>query len=54
MIQAKGQLTPFGMAVAGAFGAMAANFLVHPLDVVKTRLQVQKEGDDNNQEQRVR
>ncbi|KAI9337012.1 mitochondrial carrier domain-containing protein [Zopfochytrium polystomum] len=35
------KLTPFGDAIAGAAGAVFANSLVFPLDVIKTRLQVQ-------------
>ncbi|KAI1133055.1 mitochondrial carrier [Nemania abortiva] len=34
-------LPPWGFAVAGATGAVLANTLVYPLDIVKTRLQVQ-------------
>ncbi|EON65142.1 hypothetical protein W97_04379 [Coniosporium apollinis CBS 100218] len=34
-------LPPWGGAVAGATGAVLANALVYPLDIVKTRLQVQ-------------
>ncbi|KAF2399862.1 mitochondrial carrier [Trichodelitschia bisporula] len=34
-------LPPWGFAVAGATGAVIANALVYPLDLVKTRLQVQ-------------
>ncbi|KAF4816996.1 Peroxisomal adenine nucleotide transporter 1 [Colletotrichum siamense] len=34
-------LSPWGKAVAGATGAVLANTLVYPLDIVKTRLQVQ-------------
>jgi len=34
-------LPPWGFAVAGATGAVLANALVYPLDIVKTRLQVQ-------------
>jgi Mitochondrial carrier protein len=34
-------LGPWGKAVAGALGAVLANTLVYPLDIVKTRLQVQ-------------
>lgn len=36
-----GALSPWGKAVAGALGAVLANTLVYPLDIVKTRLQVQ-------------
>lgn len=35
------KLPPWGSAVAGAAGAVLANALVYPLDIVKTRLQVQ-------------
>lgn len=34
-------LPPWGGAIAGATGAVLANALVYPLDIVKTRLQVQ-------------
>ncbi|KAI9817779.1 MAG: ADP/ATP carrier protein [Pycnora praestabilis] len=34
-------LPPWGNAVAGATGAVLANAIVYPLDIVKTRLQVQ-------------
>ncbi|KAF8441979.1 peroxisomal carrier protein [Terfezia claveryi] len=34
-------LPPWGYAVAGAFGAVVANALVYPLDIIKTRIQVQ-------------
>ncbi|OHF00571.1 hypothetical protein CORC01_04110 [Colletotrichum orchidophilum] len=34
-------ISPWGKAVAGASGAVLANALVYPLDIVKTRLQVQ-------------
>ncbi|RPB23818.1 mitochondrial carrier [Terfezia boudieri ATCC MYA-4762] len=34
-------LPPWGDAVAGAFGAVVANALVYPLDIIKTRIQVQ-------------
>ncbi|KAI0390371.1 mitochondrial carrier [Xylariaceae sp. FL0594] len=43
-------LPPWGAAVAGATGAVLANALVYPLDIVKTRLQVQvkrKPGDEH-------
>ncbi|KAI8998036.1 mitochondrial carrier domain-containing protein [Gaertneriomyces semiglobifer] len=35
------KLTPFGNATAGALGALSANTAIFPLDVIKTRLQVQ-------------
>ncbi|KAI2626662.1 mitochondrial carrier [Hypoxylon sp. NC1633] len=34
-------LPPWGFAIAGSTGAVLANALVYPLDIVKTRLQVQ-------------
>jgi len=34
-------IPPWGLAVAGATGAVIANAIVYPLDIVKTRLQVQ-------------
>jgi len=34
-------IPPWGLAVAGATGAVIANAMVYPLDIVKTRLQVQ-------------
>lgn len=46
--QSKPVISPWGRAVAGASGAVLANVLVYPLDIVKTRLQVQvksKSGD---------
>ncbi|WEW58745.1 ADP/ATP carrier protein [Emydomyces testavorans] len=39
--QSKVQLAPWESAVAGAAGAVLANAIVYPLDIVKTRLQVQ-------------
>jgi hypothetical protein len=38
-------LPPWGLAVAGSTGAVLANALVYPLDIVKTRLQVQEKRD---------
>ncbi|CAI6338441.1 unnamed protein product [Periconia digitata] len=35
------KLPPWGSAIAGSAGAVLANALVYPLDIVKTRLQVQ-------------
>jgi hypothetical protein len=34
-------IPPWGLAIAGATGAVLANAMVYPLDIVKTRLQVQ-------------
>ncbi|KAL9083414.1 MAG: hypothetical protein Q9159_005809 [Coniocarpon cinnabarinum] len=34
-------LPPWGLALAGSTGALVANAMVYPLDIVKTRLQVQ-------------
>ena len=45
----KTEVPPWGLAIAGSTGAIIANALVYPLDIVKTRLQVQvkpKPGDD--------
>ncbi|KAL4979480.1 mitochondrial carrier domain-containing protein [Aspergillus desertorum] len=39
--QSKPVLSPWGSAVAGATGAVLANAIVYPLDLVKTKLQVQ-------------
>lgn len=56
-------LSPWGKAAAGSVAAMVANTLVYPLDIVKTRLQIQtkaeeaktkdvekQEGDSNEEE----
>ncbi|RMD41596.1 hypothetical protein DV735_g3538, partial [Chaetothyriales sp. CBS 134920] len=45
-------LPPWGSALAGASGAVLANALVYPLDIVKTKLQVQvkKRGGDGSDE----
>lgn len=37
----KNELPPWGVALAGSAGALVANAMVYPLDVVKTRLQTQ-------------
>ncbi|KAE8376743.1 mitochondrial carrier domain-containing protein [Aspergillus bertholletiae] len=39
--QSKPALSPWGSAVAGATGAVLANAIVYPLDLIKTKLQVQ-------------
>ncbi|KAI5801172.1 mitochondrial carrier domain-containing protein [Geopyxis carbonaria] len=39
--QSKEVLPPWGFAIAGATGAVLANAAVYPLDIVKTKLQVQ-------------
>ncbi|KAI7869500.1 mitochondrial carrier domain-containing protein [Spinellus fusiger] len=41
----KETLPPFGHAVAGAAGAMFALAVVYPLDIIKTRIQVQAKND---------
>ncbi|MCJ1255377.1 ADP/ATP carrier protein [Lignoscripta atroalba] len=43
-------LPPWGNALAGATGAVLANALVYPLDIVKTRLQVQVKRKATDQE----
>ncbi|OOF90038.1 hypothetical protein ASPCADRAFT_212261 [Aspergillus carbonarius ITEM 5010] len=49
--QSKPALSPWGSAVAGATGAVLANALVYPLDLVKTKLQVQvKRANDSKDE----
>ncbi|KAI9670269.1 MAG: ADP/ATP carrier protein [Alyxoria varia] len=40
-------IPPWGLALAGATGALAANTVVYPLDIVKTRLQVQVRRKEN-------
>jgi hypothetical protein len=38
-------LSPFGDALAGSLGAVFANAVVYPLDIIKTRLQVQRRNE---------
>ena len=45
-------LSPWGKALAGAMAACLANTLVYPLDLAKTRLQVQDEGNAGKDEQK--
>lgn len=40
-VLSKNEVPPWGLALAGTTGAVAANALVYPLDMVKTRLQTQ-------------
>ncbi|RHZ80276.1 hypothetical protein Glove_137g134 [Diversispora epigaea] len=40
-------LSPFGNAVAGSLGALIALFITYPLDITKTRLQVQSKSDSS-------
>ena len=40
-VLSKSEVPPWGLAVAGSSGAIMANALVYPLDMVKTKLQVQ-------------
>ncbi len=44
----KTEVPPWGLAVAGSTGAIIANALVYPLDIVKTRLQVQVKRSPND------
>ncbi|ERT00719.1 uncharacterized protein SPSK_07652 [Sporothrix schenckii 1099-18] len=46
--QSKPVIGPWGKATAGATGAVLANALVYPLDIVKTRLQVQVKRKDGS------
>ncbi|KAL4916985.1 mitochondrial carrier domain-containing protein, partial [Aspergillus aurantiobrunneus] len=49
--QSKPVLSPWGSAVAGSTGAVLANAIVYPLDLVKTKLQVQvKKADESEKE----
>ncbi|KAF2219396.1 peroxisomal adenine nucleotide transporter 1 [Elsinoe ampelina] len=41
IVSKEAPIPPWGLAIAGASGAVLANALVYPLDIVKTRLQVQ-------------
>ena len=51
-VASKNAVPPWGLAIAGSTGAVIANALVYPLDIVKTRLQVQikKELNDHPDE----
>ena len=40
-VLSKSEVPPWGLAIAGSTGAVLANALVYPLDIVKTKLQVQ-------------
>ncbi|CAH0020416.1 unnamed protein product [Clonostachys rhizophaga] len=42
------EISPWGKAVAGATGAVLANALVYPLDIVKTKLQVQVRSNEKS------
>ncbi|KAJ1499252.1 ADP/ATP carrier protein [Coelomomyces lativittatus] len=48
----KSQLTPFGHATSGAFGAALALIITYPIDIVKTRSQAASSSNDleDNQE----
>lgn len=41
-------LSPFGDALAGSLGAVFANTIVYPLDIAKTRIQVQRRSKRDN------
>lgn len=47
-VLSKNEVPPWGLALAGSTGAVIANTLVYPLDMVKTRLQVQVKKDPND------
>ncbi|KAF2481918.1 mitochondrial carrier domain-containing protein [Neohortaea acidophila] len=49
-VLSKSEVPPWGLAIAGSTGAVLANALVYPLDMVKTRLQVQvkRKADDTS------
>ncbi|KAI8886052.1 mitochondrial carrier [Backusella circina FSU 941] len=47
----KETLPPFGHAIAGSAGAIFAATIVYPLDIIKTRIQVQSKTTGNNEEQ---
>ena len=49
MAAAKNEVPPWGLAIAGSTGAVLANALVYPLDIVKTKLQVQVKKNKNAQ-----
>ncbi|KKK23967.1 hypothetical protein ARAM_005368 [Aspergillus rambellii] len=49
--QSKPALSPWGSAVAGATGAVLANAIVYPLDLVKTKLQVQVKKADGSKDE---
>ncbi|CAG8455985.1 13530_t:CDS:10 [Dentiscutata erythropus] len=46
-IELQPPLSPFGNAVAGSLGALIALFITYPLDITKTRLQVQSKSDSS-------
>ncbi|KAJ5763497.1 hypothetical protein N7533_002178 [Penicillium manginii] len=51
--QSKPVLSPWGSAVAGATGAVLANAMVYPLDLVKTKLQVQVKSEGGEKHEGV-